>query len=92
MIVLLPGVNMGNTENQRLFKERMYAAGYKQAIVWVARDPEEGDERISRSIFLKRLDKLTEGWNVEILSKLYGFILSIVKTKTEVGTIKKAGR
>jgi hypothetical protein len=69
----------------------MYEAGYKQAMVWIARNPDEKDGRINRSTFIKRLDKLTEGWSAERLSKLFTVMLSMIEAKKEVkrrGNIK----
>jgi hypothetical protein len=70
-------------ERQRAFKERLYAAGYKQKIIWVARDPEKS-EYLTRSAFLRRFDKLTSGWSSGSLSELFNTILSMVEVKKEV--------
>jgi hypothetical protein len=69
-----------NKERQRDFKERMYAAGYKQKIVWVPRKP---DGRMSRSRFMKRFEELTEGWSGIRLSELFSAILSMIEPKKE---------
>jgi hypothetical protein len=69
---------MTNTENQRAFKERMYAAGYKQKVVWVAR---EKQEHLTRAVFLRRLDRLTAGWSSGSLSELFNTVISMVEVK-----------
>jgi hypothetical protein len=69
---------MTNNERQKAFKDRMYEAGYKQKIVWVLRDPDEGT-RISRETFLKRFGKLTAGWSGKSLSGLFRLILSMLE-------------
>jgi hypothetical protein len=67
-----------NTIRQREYKERMYAAGYKQKMVWVSREP---GEKTSRAKFLKRFDELTEGWSSARLSEVFNIILAIVEAK-----------
>lgn len=74
------GGKVSNTENQRAYKERMYAAGYKQKMIWVPRNP---DEKISRSKFMKQFEELTEGWSGIRLSGLYSDILSMVEPGRE---------
>lgn len=68
---------MTNGEIQRAFKERMYAAGYKQRTVWILRDPKKR-EHITRSAFLKRFDELTKGWGGKKLSASFSTILSMI--------------
>jgi hypothetical protein len=76
-------VPMSNTENQRAFKERLYAAGYKQKIIWVARDPEKG-EHLTRSAFLRKFDRLIAGWSSSSLSELFNTILNMIETRKGV--------
>jgi hypothetical protein len=71
---------MTNTETQRAFKERMYAAGYKQKIVWVVRASEK-QKPLNRPAFLRRFDKLTAGWSSGSLSELFTTILSMIESK-----------
>jgi hypothetical protein len=68
---------MTNVEKQQAYKERMYAAGYKQRTVWIPRDPEKR-EHITRTIFLKRFDELTKGWSGKKLSAAFNTILGMV--------------
>jgi hypothetical protein len=75
-------------ERQRAYKERLYAAGYKQKVVWVARDPEQG-KHLTRSAFLRRFDKLTAGWSSSSLSELFNVILGITGARKEARNIKK---
>jgi hypothetical protein len=67
-----------NTLRQREYKERMYAAGYKQKMIWL---PRETGEKISRSKFMKRFEELTNGWSSDRLSVLFAVILAIVERK-----------
>jgi hypothetical protein len=76
-----------NTIRQREFKARMYAAGYKQKMVWVPRGP---GEKTSRAKFLKRLDELTKGWNSATLSELFTVFLAVIEPKKE--DLRKKGR
>jgi hypothetical protein len=69
---------ISGTERQREFKERMYAAGYKQRIVWV---PRKSKESISRSKFLKRFGELTAGWSSTRMSDLYATILGMIERR-----------
>jgi hypothetical protein len=72
---------MTNTETQRAFKARMYEAGYKQSIVWVARDPDAGSRKITRAAFIRKMDKLTGGWSPDMLSRLFNTVLSMIEAK-----------
>jgi hypothetical protein len=59
----------------------MYAAGYKQVMVWAARNPDDKAAKINRGVFIKRLDKMTGKWNAARLSKLYTLILNLIETR-----------
>jgi hypothetical protein len=67
---------MTNTEKQRAFKERMYAAGYKQKMVWVPRNPERA-RKMSREVFLRRFTEMTDGLDSDELSELFSIILNM---------------
>jgi hypothetical protein len=80
------GKNMANessTERGRIFRERMYAAGYKIRIIWVKKEKSKADIKITRRDFLGRLGELTEGMTDGELSVLYGKMLASVKEKQE---------
>jgi hypothetical protein len=77
---------MNNKEHQRAFKERMYARGYKQKIVWVKRDGESyGKGHIDRLDFIRRMDSLTAGISTARISKVYkqtlDYIIELVSLK-----------
>jgi hypothetical protein len=59
----------------------MYAAGYKQKVVWVLR---KSDEKISRPKFMKRFEELTKEWSSVRLSELFSTILSMIESGKEV--------
>ena len=74
---------MTNAERQVAFKEKMYAAGYKQKIVWVPRETEGRKVSFERKTFLLRLEAITVGLSKTKLNKLFGEVLKIVKTKVK---------
>jgi hypothetical protein len=74
-----------NTENQRRFKERMYADGYRQMQVWVKREPKQKRRRkTDRETFIRKLDRLTSGLAEADRSALFMQLLKIAEAKKEV--------
>jgi hypothetical protein len=75
-----------NTEVQRAYKARMYAAGYMQKTVWVLK--ESGGEPaggMNRAGFMRRLDEVTADLGRRELSELYReLIKAAVLKKKEV--------
>jgi hypothetical protein len=78
-------------ERQQRFRERMQAAGYERLTVWVSRSGAEDTKRITREIFLRKLEKMTAEWSKEKRSKVFGELLSIVESKKEAERKKKEG-
>ena len=74
---------LSNKDYQRKFKDKMYAAGYKQMIVWVPRDSGKENKKIEQKIFIRRLTALTVGMSKTKLTRLYRDILVMVKDKKE---------
>jgi GrpB-like predicted nucleotidyltransferase (UPF0157 family) len=77
---------MTDAERQRKFKEKMYAAGYKQMQIWVRRN-ETGKRTagMDRQGFMKKLEALTAGWSEKRQSKLFGTLIKIAEAKKEEG-------
>jgi hypothetical protein len=76
-------MGMTNRETQEAYRERMYAAGYKQIRLWVPRDSEGKDVKTDRRAFIARLDELTAGWSRTRLARLFNELLAVIKTKTK---------
>jgi hypothetical protein len=70
---------MTNTEKQAAYRERMYAAGFKQTRVWVPRETKEKATKMGRQAFLKKLDQLTSGWTKNRLSNLFNVLVPIIQ-------------
>jgi len=75
---------LSNAEKQRKFKEKMYEAGFKQIVIWVKRKEARYVVKMKHSVFMKRLEKLTSGWNDGDLSGLYNLFIKIASAKKEV--------
>ena len=74
---------MATTVNERMraFREKMYAAGYRQAQVWIPTKSEGKEAKMERRLFLRRLEALTIGWPKKKLSKFLSDVLKIIKEK-----------
>ena len=70
---------LSNTEKQEAYRDRMYAAGYKQKRIWVPRESEETPVKLERKAFILKLDELTAGWGKARLSKFLAEVLKIIK-------------
>jgi len=70
---------MTSKEKNTAYRERMYAAGYKQMRVWVPRDSEGQAVKLTRQMFSAHLEALTAGWSKAKLSKLFSGILKFIK-------------
>jgi hypothetical protein len=69
-----------NAENQRKFKERLYARGYRQTIVWVKRDEERDKRRrIDRLDFILQMDEIARKVPPGKVSGLYKKTLRFVE-------------
>jgi hypothetical protein len=79
---------LSNAEKQRRFKEKMYEAGFKQTVVWVKRK-EVKAVQMKQSGFMKRLEKITAGWNGGDLSELYNLFIKMASAKKEVIGLRK---
>jgi len=78
-----------NNERQRIFKEKMYKAGFMQIILWVKRKKSNRTIKMSQGEFIKNLNKITYGWEEKKLSQLYSLLLLITKGKKEAEKLKK---
>jgi hypothetical protein len=76
-------MGMTNREIQEAYRERMYAAGYKQIRLWVPRDSEGKGVKTDRRAFIARLDTLTAGWSRTRLAQLFNELLAVIKMKTK---------
>ena len=72
---------LSNTEKQDAYRERMYAAGYKQKRIWVPRESEKAPVKLERQAFILKLEELTAGWSKARLSKLFAEVIGIIKQK-----------
>jgi len=80
---------LSNIERQRSFKDKMYGAGFKQTSIWVRRKEARYVKNMKHDVFMKRLGKLTLGWNDRDLSELYNLIIKIASAKKEVIRLRK---
>jgi len=78
------------TERQRIYKERMYKAGFKQTIVWVKRKDEKQPEKLSMAEFVKRFRKITSRMEEEKISRLLKMFLKIAKAKKEEEKLRRS--
>ena len=72
---------MTSKEKDEAYRNRMYAAGYKQMRIWVPRESEGKTAKLERKMFMKRLEALTAGWSKTKLSRCVSEVLKIIKTK-----------
>ena len=72
---------MTNRETQEAYRERMYAAGYKQVRLWVPRNSEGKEVKLERQAFLNKLEELTAGWSKTKLSRFFAGVLKIIAKK-----------
>ena len=70
-------------KKQSAYKARIYAAGFKQKVVWVPRENGGKERKIDRGAFIRKLEELTADWSAAKLSKLFGDLLKIVKAKAK---------
>jgi len=80
---------LSNTEKQRKFKEKLYKAGFRQTIIWVKRKEVKYVVKIKNREFMKRLEKLTSGWDDRDLSDLYNLFIKIATAKKEVIKLRR---
>jgi hypothetical protein len=76
---------MTRKERQDAYRERMYAAGYKQMRIWVLRGSESSAEKVERRVFLRRLEALTAGWSKAKLTRFLSGVLKTVKERIKEG-------
>ena len=61
----------------------MYAAGFKQRVVWVPREDSDPPSRMSRDTFMRRLDKLVADWSNAKRAKTFVDVLTIIEAIKE---------
>lgn len=74
---------MTNTERQETFRERKYAAGYKQVRLWVPRDSEGKGVKDLRAAFAAQFEAETAGWGKARLARLVKELLAVVKEEAK---------
>jgi hypothetical protein len=74
---------MTNTESQTAFRERKYAAGYKQIRLWVPRDSEGTDVKAIRAAFAARFEELTAGWSKTRLTRVVKTFMEVIKKEAK---------
>jgi len=82
-------MSSSDIERQRVFREKMYAAGFKQTAIWINRKEVRYVKNMQHGVFMKRLGKITLGWNEKDLSELYNLIIKIASAKKEVIRLRK---
>jgi hypothetical protein len=82
-------MGLTSQEKQRAFRERMYAAGYKQVQIWVLRKVDGKKRQFDRNGFLRKLDELTAGWSRSRLAKLFSELIKITEKRKEEAGQKK---
>jgi len=80
---------LSNVEKQRRYKEKMYKAGFKQNFIWVKRKEVKYVVKMKNKEFMKRLEKLTSGWDDRDLSALYNLFIKIATAKKEEIKLRK---
>ncbi|GMO15302.1 MAG: hypothetical protein Pg6A_01360 [Termitinemataceae bacterium] len=80
---------ISNRESQAAYRERMYAAGYKQARIWVPRKSEGRAVKMTRKTFISNMDALTAGWSNARLSKIYNEFIKVIINENKKGKVKK---
>jgi hypothetical protein len=84
-IFLLPltvGEYMGfdtNKERQRKFKLKMHNAGFKRIYFWIKDEPIKKYLKIES--FIKKIEKLLTGFNLDEQGKLFDLIIKILEGK-----------
>ena len=71
-----------NTERQKIYREKLYNAGFKPMRIWVKRK-EAKEAKMNMPEFIKKLKKLTTGLEAEKLSSLFNLFIKITKARKE---------
>ena len=79
---------MTNTEKAKVYRDQMYAAGYKQMRIWVPRESEGKTAKMQRKMFLVQLEALTAGWSEGRLSDFFSGVLKTVKKQIKTNEPK----
>ena len=74
-------MSMTGKEKDEAYRNRMYAAGYKQMRIWVPRESEGKVVNMERKMFMVRLEALTAGWSKTDLSKFFFDVLKLIEKK-----------
>jgi hypothetical protein len=61
----------------------MYAAGFKQRVVWVPREDPDVPARMSRDTFMRRLDKIMADWSKAKQAQTFVDVLTIIEAIKE---------
>lgn len=69
---------MENKDYQKAFRERMYAQGFTQKVIWVKRDDApKGKSQMGRQDFIREMDFLTVSLSAKERSKIYKKTLAL---------------
>jgi len=74
---------MNDKERQQKRRKKLYTAGFKPMQIWVNRK-EQKQVKMNMTVYIKKLRKLTSGWEKDRLSKLFNLLIKITKAKKEV--------
>jgi hypothetical protein len=70
----------------------MYAAGFMQTQIWVQRKSQNRSVKTDRATFIRRLDKLTDGWTDNALSRLFALFIRIIEAQKEVDKLRNKNK
>jgi len=80
-------MNIDNKERQRIFKEKMYRAGFKQVALWVKDKP---DKKISSiKLFLEKAEKILQKLNTDEQRRMFALIIKILEGRKEALKLKE---
>jgi hypothetical protein len=74
---------LSNVERQRAFRKRMVEKGYICKNIWVLRDDLKRNVKLTKEIFLRKLDELTVSFSAAKLTKVYTEIITLIKSRKE---------
>ena len=79
-------MSLSNAEKQRIYKQGMYEAGFKQLQVWVKRE-EPKEVKNDLDTFAKKMKKLTTGWSEEEFSTLLLYQAERIKRSRKLAIV-----
>jgi len=79
--------NSDNKNRQKIFKEKMYGAGYRQLNIWVKDKPNR--KNIGIKPFIEKIEKLLLKFNADEQNKMICLIMNILESKKEAIKLKE---